>query len=290
MFHDAHNHLQDDRFAGLQAGIIAECRKAGVKRMVVNGTRESDWPAVEALASEFPGMVIPSFGWHPWFLDELAPGWKERLVRRLDETPGAVVGEIGIDRWMIEHPGRWRAYPGVAGSKTSAAREPASIQLQEEVFVWQLRLAAERGLPASIHCLDAFGRLLELLREHWPKGRGFLLHSYGGPAEMVPDFAKLGGHFGFPGAHLAPLRTKRREAFRLVPRDRLLIETDAPDQPMAEPAFEFRDADGHSWNHPANLAAIHRGLAEFLGEDPARLEESTAANFERLFGAAARTE
>ena len=283
MFFDAHNHLQDERFAGRHAEILADCRGAGVAKMVVNGACETDWPLVARLATEFPEVVIPSFGCHPWYLDELTSDWKETQIRWLDETPGAVIGEIGIDRWMLENPDRWRAYLGAATASVGSDREPTPMPDQEAVFIWQLKLAAERGLPVSIHCLEAFGRLLELLLEHWRPGQGFLLHSYGGPAEMVPAFAKLGGYFGFPGAHLAPQKLKRREVFRVVPRDRLLVETDAPDQPLPQPAFLFSDSAGRSWNHPANLAAVYRGLAKFLDEDPAALAADVGANFERLF-------
>ena len=167
---------------------------------------------------------------------------------------------------MLENPDRWRAYLGAATGSVGPDREPTPMPDQEAVFIWQLKLAAERGLPVSIHCLEAFGRLLELLQEHWRPGKGFLLHSYGGPAEMVPAFAKLGGYFGFPGAHLAPQKLKRREVFRVVPRDRLLVETDAPDQPLPQPAFLFSDSAGRSWNHPANLGAVYRGLADLLDD------------------------
>lgn len=283
MFFDAHNHLQDERFAGRHAEIISDCRGVGVSRMVVNGACETDWPLVARLAAEFPDMVIPSFGCHPWYLGELTPEWQQTLERCLDETPGAVIGEIGIDRWMLENPDRWRAYLGTANGTTGPEREPAAMPDQEEVFVWQLRLAVERGLPVSIHCLEAFGRLLELLQAHWRPGQGFLLHSYGGPAEMVPAFAKLGGYFGFPGAHLAPRKLKRREAFRVVPRDRLLVETDAPDQPLPEPVFQFTGSAGQSLNHPANLAAVYRGLADLLDDDVAVLAVDVGVNFQRLF-------
>ena len=252
-------------------------------KMVVDGSCESDWPQVARLAAEFPEIVIPSFGCHPWHLDGLTPEWKETLIRWLDETPGAVIGEIGLDRWMLENPDRWRAYLGAGDGTAGSGRNPTPMSDQEAVFIGQLKLAVERSLPVSIHCLEAFGRLLELLQEHWRPGQGFLLHSYGGPAEMVPAFAKLGGYFGFPGAHLAPQKLKRREAFHVVPRDRLLVETDAPDQPLPEPAFLISDSAGRSWNHPANLAAVYRGLAEFLDEDPAALAAEVGANFERLF-------
>jgi peptide/nickel transport system permease protein len=99
-----------------------------------------------------------------------------------------VIGEIGLDRWMLDQPDRWRALLAAAGQ---AKHDPPSLAEQESVFLPQLRLAAERNLPASIHCLHAFGRLRELLESHPRPKCGWLLHSYGGPAELVPVFARL---------------------------------------------------------------------------------------------------
>lgn len=282
-FYDAHNHLQDHRFAGRQDGLIAEAAAAGVARMVVNGSRPADWPQVATLAARHPQVVVPSFGCHPWHLGGRTPYWREELIRRLDATPGAIIGEIGLDRWMLENPGRWRAYLGPA----AAAAVPPSLAEQEAAFVAQLRLAAERNVAAGIHCLRAFGRLHELLREQPRPARGFLLHSYGGPAELVAPFARLGAYFSFPGAFAPDRKARPRETFRNVPPDRLLVETDAPDQlppdalnrhPLSDPVT------GRALNHPANLAAVHGYLADFLGEPVEILASRVAENFARLFG------
>ncbi len=280
---DAHNHLQDDRFAGREDELAAEAVQAGVARMVVNGSGESDWPQVASLADLHPAMIVPAFGCHPWYLGERTPQWREELVRQLDLTPGAVIGEIGIDRWMLENPDRWRAYLGPAG----AAAEPPAMAEQEAAFTTQLKLAAERNLSASIHCLQAFGRLLELLQANPRPARGFLLHSYGGPVELVAPFAKLGAYFSFPGYFAHERKTRQREVFRAVPPDRLLIETDAPDQlpPDALNRHPLTDpTTGQPLNHPANLAAIYQYLADFLGEPIDVLATQVMTNFTRLFG------
>ncbi|HOY60463.1 MAG TPA: TatD family hydrolase, partial [Verrucomicrobiota bacterium] len=96
-YYDAHNHLQDERFDGRQSDLIATCVKAGVRRMVVNGSCAADWPRVLALAREHP-QVIPSFGYHPWHLGDRAADWEANLARCLDEIASGV-GEIGLDRW-----------------------------------------------------------------------------------------------------------------------------------------------------------------------------------------------
>lgn len=269
--YDAHNHLQDDRFQGRQPELLSACRAAGVARMVVNGAAESDWPAVRALAGSLP-EVLPSLGYHPWYLDERTPDWQGALIAELDRAP-AGIGEIGLDRWKPELP-----YAG-----------------QEEAFIWQLRLAAERNLPASIHCLRTWGRLLELLQATPRPKCGFLLHSYGGPPDMVPAFARLGAYFGFPGYFARPDKERKRAAFRAVPPDRLLVETDAPDQlpppalirhPLPPPCRDTRPGapPDREPNHPANLGAIYEFLAADLGEPAERLAERVEANFLRLFG------
>ncbi len=261
-FFDAHNHLQDDRFAGRQNELLAACEKTGIEKMVVNGASESDWPDVLALARENK-MVLPSFGYHPWCLHERTPDWKKNLERLLDEIPSAV-GEIGLDRWKPD-----LNYVG-----------------QEEVFLAQLQIATERNRPVSIHCLQAWGRMLELLQKNPRPQRGFVLHSFGGPAEMIPAFTKLGAYFSFPGYFLHERKQRQRESFQQVPAERLLIETDAPDQllPADKNLFPLTDVGGKALNHPANLVAVYEGLAEFLDETIESLTSRVEENFQRIFG------
>ena len=144
----------------------------------------------------------------------------------MESHPNAGVGEIGLDRWIEGH-------------------DP---KVQSEVFLPQLALAAELNRPATIHCLRAWGALDELLRTHPLPKRGFLLHAYGGPQEMVAGFAKLGGYFSFNAYFLHERKARQREVFRHIPADRLLVETDAPDMrpPDELTAFPLRDADGQT--------------------------------------------
>ena len=258
--YDAHNHLQAERFAGRQAKLLDECPE--VQRMVVNGCCEIDSPSVAALAEAHP-QVLPSFGYHPWFIHERTSNWEKELNRLLDAYPAAV-GEIGLDRW----------------------KEGLAYEGQEEVFLTQLAMATERNLPVSIHCLKAWGRLMELLQENEMPKFGFLLHSYGGSSEMVPAFAKLGAYFSFPGYFLRQAKSRHRETFRTVPADRLLIETDAPDQPLPNSlnANQLNDPNGEPLNHPANIRVVYSELAKFLGEPEEQLEKRVEKNFLRLLG------
>ena len=262
MLYDAHNHLQDPRLEPRFGEVWEAVRKEPIGRMVVNGTCEADWPEVLALARAHP-EIVASFGYHPWFIKERTAGWKGKLLECLESVPSGV-GEIGLDRWIKDFD------------------TPA----QEQVFIYQLRVAAERNLPASIHCLQAWGRLLEILQAEPRPARGFLLHSYGGTVEMVRPLAKLGAYFSIPGYFAHERKGRQREVFRQVPPDRLLIETDAPDQlpPSEWIRFPLSDEAGKAINHPANLGRIYEFSAQVLGRPVEELSAQVELNFERLFG------
>jgi len=261
--YDAHNHLQDDRLRPHLSEVMTAAECANVVKMVVNGSCEEDWPQVLALARQYP-QVVPSFGYHPWYVKERTADWQAALVRCLDAIPSAI-GEIGLDRWIKDY----------------------DLPQQEEVFVWQLRLAAERDVPVSIHCLQSWGRILELLTAGPRPKRGFVLHSYGGPREMIPALAALGAYFSLPGYFAHERKAKQRETFRYVPPDRLVVETDAPDQllPDARNRHPLTEAaTGKPLNHPANLVAVYEFAAELLGEPLGALATRVEENFLRLFG------
>jgi TatD DNase family protein len=300
---DAHNHLHDDRFAGRQDELVTACRQAGIVSMVVNGSCEADWEAVASLAQRHRGFVVPAFGLHPWYLRERTPHWRDRLRRQLERHPEATVGEIGMDRWILDCPATARA----AVSPELATLVAPTVEEQGEVFAEQLAIAAEYGVAASVHCLQAWGALQERLQAGPRPAPGFLLHSYGGPTELVQPLARLGAYFSFPGYYLQARKSRQREVFRHLPGDRLLVETDAPDQRLPAALdwkeeddgvpgtgeskivdwpvpVEWAGPDGRPLNHPVNLRQVYGGLAAVLRLPVERLAERTEANFERLFG------
>ncbi|MCW1886643.1 TatD family hydrolase [Luteolibacter flavescens] len=252
--YDSHNHLQ--RFAD-PAKIVAEMRDAGVAGCVVNGTGEDDWEAVARLADQFPDFVWPAFGLHPWKAHLASPRWLPLLESYLDRFPDASVGECGLDGWIAA---------------------PA-LEIQRPVFLRQVALARERKLPVTIHALKAWEPLFDAFKDEPPPPR-FLLHSFGGSAELVKRLADLGAWFSFSGYFLQPRKVKVVEAFKAVPRDRLLIETDAPDMMPPEEYISHPCDEG---NHPANLPSIAAGLAERLEILLEELVAQTAENHRAFF-------
>jgi TatD DNase family protein len=276
---DAQNHLQDAWLAPHRSQVFADLGRIDLRAAVVNGTAETDWSDVAELARAH-AFVRSSYGLHPWNVGNASAGWRNALRQRLDSDPRAVIGEIGLDRWMLE---RARADdPRLAG----LCRAP--VAEQQEAFTWQLALATERDLPVTIHCLDAWGALREILESGPRPRRGFLLHAYGGSAELVPVFATLGAYFSFNGYFLGERQAARRAVFTRIPLARLLVETDAPAMPLPAERRVYSLpglADGNPINHPANLGAVYAGLAEVRGMGVGALAEQVAKNFEALFGA-----
>lgn len=259
---DAHNHLHDARLQPWRADFLAELPVLGVRGAVVNGTREEDWSEVAALAGRIP-WVVPSFGLHPWHVNERTPAWRETLVRNLDAHPGACIGEIGLDRWIDGH-------------------DPAA---QAECFREQFAIASARNLPATIHCIRAWGALWDIIRENDVPTRGFLIHAYGGPAEMVDGFLERGAHFSFSPSFLDIRKSKHRDVFRALPAARVLVETDAPDlgpPPELNPRPLTGD-DGKPLNHPANIVLAYDALAQLRGTTTEAFADLVEMNFARLF-------
>lgn len=230
--YDAHRHLPG--------------RESVSEISVVNGTSPEDWAEVLAKAKNHPNL-IPAIGLHPWKVKDAPEDWQAQFLG-LIELAGAV-GEIGLDQWMDGH----------------------DIKQQEAIFCWQLKVAAERNLPVSIHSLKANEVLLTALRQNALPRRGIHLHAYSGSAQQVEQFAEMGAYFSFHAGQFKANAKKAPAAVQAVPKDRLLIETDAPNTlDASSDASKF----------------LNRGyeiIARLRDVEVEALAEQTAANFQRYF-------
>lgn len=234
--------------------------------------------------------VIPNFGLHPWFIHERTPSWLATLKEYLAATPSAAVGEIGLDK-------------GYVGKQIDFSD-------QAEIFRQQLQLAKELKRPASVHCVRAFGDLLDILKSTGPFPAGLVLHSYLGSAEMVPELSELGAYFSFSGFLMSMKESKARKMVKSIPRERILLETDAPDaRPtvcdslfLVERAVnekkQLTDGNGddgsdakrntssqpeRTLNHPANIHHVLAYVAHLLEVEEKELAEISYQNAVRLF-------
>lgn len=255
---DCHLHLQDyDEGTDIEA-VIARAASVGVTHFVCNGEGEHDWRKVADLASAHPN-VIPCFGLHPWMLDDRSAGWLGALESYLLDTPSGV-GEIGLDH----------------------LHEPVHPD-QEEVFRAQLSLARRLHRPAMIHCVRAYGMLMDVLRDEPPLPAGFMVHAYGGPAELVGELVGMGAYLSFAGNVLREHHERGRKSLLAMPRDRLLLETDSPALlPPTRFRTEIVPRSGGDYNHLANLPSVLAGIASVLGDDESSLRRTLWENARRF--------
>jgi len=260
---DAHSHLQDPRLAPRLDDVLARARAAGFVLLHAAATSEGDWPAVAALADAHPGLVIASFGLHPWFIQEKSSAWLRTLRALLADRP-AGIGEIGLDGRMND---------GLDADR-------------EAVFLAQLDLSCELALPASVHCRDAWGRMLDLLLHRPPHPAGLLIHAYSGPPDALPALAEKNVFISFGGTLTRPRNARARQNARQVAAGRFLLESDAPDLPPDLPDHLepfLTGPDGKLLSEPACIPYAGQILADVRGESLAGIAAQTTATARRLF-------
>lgn len=182
----------------------------GVPGCLVPAYSPEGWERQEQLIAE--PRVRNALGLHPWAIAELPPEVAvDVLNSAFDRLPSAwgdslvAVGECGLDR--------------------SRAELKALFPLQVEVFDLHLQWAGKLELPVIVHCVQALGPTLTALQAR-PCPRGGVMHSYGGPPEMIAPLTELGMHFSYSGNLVTS--KKARESLLATPHDRLLWETDGP--------------------------------------------------------------
>lgn len=263
---DSHCHLHDERMAPCWEDALRRARAAGVRGMLLAGVDLPGWQRQDLLRGQHPDLAV-AFGVHPQVVPLLHGDEGEAaLARQLDALAGILAGEGPL--------GRPHAV-GELGLDALGEAHRGSLDRQEAVFRAQLALARAHDLPVVLHILRAHDRALRVLREGGVPRRGGVVHSYSGPAELVPRYVALGLSLSFAGPIANPEARRTALAARAVPRERLLCETDAPDQTPA--------ARRPAQNEPAFLTDVIAALARCRGEDPAEVAAYTEDNARRLF-------
>ena len=208
------------------------------------------------LAEEYD--LLAAVGIHPNSTAEAAAGDWQRVVALLDHPRVVALGETGLDRY----------------------RDFAPLELQQEFLDRHLRLAQERDLPVIIHCRDAAADLMPMLRAAVARGplRG-ILHAFSGDAALAAECLALGLHISFAGnvSYSNKKFDMLRAAARIVPDDRLLIETDSPY--LVPQVFRGKQKR----NEPAHVVHTAAFLAELRGVPVDQIAALTTANARRLF-------
>lgn len=256
-FVDSHCHLDSKDFDADREAVIARAIEAGVTRMVAVGTGEGP-PDLEAgirLADRHEALYA-TVGVHPHDATKADASALER-VRELAAHPKVIaIGEIGLDYHYDFSP----------------------RDTQRAIFVEQLAIARETGLPIVIHTREAWDDTFHVLEQHW-SGPGIMHCFSGGVAEASRSLA-LGFHLSFGGIVTFPKAVEVQQAAREAPLDRILVETDAPY--LAPVPFRGKR------NEPAFVSHTVARLAALRGVSSEEIAAAATTNFERLFASRLR--
>lgn len=241
---DSHFHPDDEAFGADRDEMFARAQAAGVTRMLAID------PPLD-LVDRYD-RLLASVGVHPHRAGQADAETIPRL-RDLARHPKVVaIGEIGLDYHY----------------------DFAPRDVQRRVFVEHLELAAELNMPAIIHTREAWDDTFAILAEHW-RGAGIMHCFSGGPAEAERSVA-MNFHLAFGGVITFPKSANVREAAKLAPADRILLETDAPYLAPA-PNRGKRNEPALMVHTAAKLAALRETTVE-------EIDRLTTDNFNRLFG------
>jgi TatD DNase family protein len=254
-FADSHCHLDDTQFETDRAAVIARAREAKLKYILTIGTGNGppDLACAVRLAELHP-FVFATVGVHPNDAAKVEERTFSDLERLLTHPKVKAIGEIGLDyHWGV----------------------PKEIQMP--IFVSQLEMAAAARMPVVIHTRDAWEDTLDVLRTHWTHtGLPCIMHCFTGNAEQARRCLDLGFTLAFGGVATFPKAAEIREAARITPADRLLLETDSP--------YLAPVPHRGKRNEPSFVVRTAEVIAGARGVDLAELASDSTATFERVFG------
>ncbi len=254
---DVHCHLTGEEYEenGGVDRVIEQARKAGVKRLICSGFDFLSSQKAKEIADRFEGVYFCA-GFQPEELDDCNSSALDGMKDLLKSPKCVAVGEIGLDYHFDDNPPK---------------------ETQKEIFIKQILMADEAGLPIVVHSRDACADTLEILTAYRDKiKRGGLMHCYSYSAESVKEFEKLGMYFSFGGTVTFKNAKKVKESAKAVADDRILTETDSP-YLTPEPLR------GRFPNLPENVAHTAAYLALLLGKEKENFEKTVLENAYRLF-------
>jgi TatD DNase family protein len=239
------------------AELVAAAEAAGVRRILEVGLGEDSNPGAVELAREH-GAVFACVGRHP----NGADGFEDSAAAAIEELAGreevVAVGETGLDFY----------------------RDRSDPEAQRRAFAAQVAIAGRVGKPVVIHLRDregsedAVSEAFRTLAEQ--AGGDVILHCFSAGLRWAERAAERGWYCSFAGNVTYPKAEELREVARVVPEDRILVETDSPF--LAPQPVRGRP------NQPANVVATAGRLAEVRGVGPEELERALEANAARVFG------
>ena len=247
---DTHSHLDTHHFASDFKEVLYRSRQAGIVAQILPGVCRSWWPnLLDICRTEEDLHAAP--GLHPLYLDHHSPDHLVELAELAGSGRIVAIGEIGLDYYHKDSPKK----------------------AQQDLFITQLRIADEHGLPVLLHVRKAHDQVQAILRRKHFKYGG-IVHAFSGSMQQAEHYLKLGFKIAFGGTITYDRATKIRAVAQNLPLEAIVLETDAPDIPPARHNGER--------NSPEYLPLILDSLAALRPESKAQIARETTANATRL--------
>ncbi len=247
---DTHGHLTFGELAGDIDEVIGRSVEAGVSRWITVGTDVDENEKVLALPAKFDNLFA-AVGFHPHCAKDISDGDLAALKEYAQEGKVVAIGETGLDYHY------------------NFSKQDA----QKHIFAAQLRIAEKLDLPVVIHCRNAFDETLAVLDKFSGRLKDVVFHCYGGTCEQTEMLLKKGYYLSFTGIVTFKKTDEVRAAAKLVPLDRMMIETDCP-YISPEPVRNKRPCEPAMLIHTAKkLAEIHDMPLEDFARAIARTSE-----------------
>jgi TatD DNase family protein len=247
---DTHCHLDVSEFNADRADVLSAARAKGVHSQLIPAIDLQHWPGIRDLCAGNAGLY-PAYGLHPLYQSAHRPEHLVQLRGWLQNNPCVAVGEFGLDY-----------FPGTI--------ERAA---QKEYFQAQLKIARDFDLPVVLHARRALDEVIAGLRKYGV--RKGVLHSFSGSQQQADALVKQGLMLGIGGPVSYSRALRLRTIVKNLALEHLLLETDAPDQPLC--GFQGQR------NEPAQLHWVLDCVAQLRGVDAVQIEQATDANALKLF-------
>lgn len=250
MWIDAHTHLE--MLENNTADVIAEAKAQQVLNMITIGCHPNDFDKVCSIASQYYPIVSGTLGVHPHEAKFYNQDIENQIRSKSQESFIVGIGEIGLD-YYYNH---------------------SDPEVQKKAFHSQMELAAELSLPVQIHSREAEADTLTEINL-WKNKVVGMLHCFSGSAEMAKKALDCGYYISLSGVLTFKNAEDLRQTAKMVPLDRLLVETDAP--------FLTPVPHRGKKNQPAFVTHTAQLLAQLKGVDEATLSRQLKVNVQNLF-------
>ncbi len=251
---DSHCHWDHAQLQALQPQLWQSCLQRGVNDLLVPATQAAHWLDLINLCQQHAHWHL-ALGLHPYYVDHHSREDLALLARLTESAQAAAVGEIGLD-WHLPEP-TWAA--------------------QEVLFMEQLSLAKQLNLPVILHVRKCHDRVIKILRQKKFNSGGFV-HAYSGNVQQAQAYADLGFKLGVGGTITYARASKTRRVIAELPLTWLVLETDAPDMPMAHQSNRL--------NRPDDLPHVLDALTDIRTESRHLLAQQTTDNVRMVLGVA----